>query len=359
MAKGVKKVLGVVAAVAIPFAAPAIAGALGASAALAGTATGAFLGTAGGAALTGAVLGGATSALTGGDPLTGALMGGVGGFAGAGGFQNLFGGTQPLVAGQSSTGGGLFGGPGMTTGTPLAQQAGYTAGGAQALLPPAATATTAGTGAGLAAGGAGFLEAGTAAAGGQTALQSGISALTDPSTLARITLLAASGNVDGLSPAEEELVNLRKQELQQIAATNQELFDQQVAAARNFMQMAAQNAPNPEQAFAQTKIATERQLAEQTRGLGAGEASLAQRRAAIRGTQTGATAAAAEEERGRRTQTQLMQAGIGALPTSAPEGYAGLALPMYEDLAERRRQAQSDLVYGVTRAAPNLFGGIA
>jgi len=344
--------LGVVAAIAVPFVAPAIAGALGASSMLAGTATGAFLGTAGGNALTGAVLGGASSALTGGDPLTGALMGGIGGFAGGGGFQNLFG-QQPLVAGQQAVGGGVFGGPGMTTGTPLAQQAGYLQGGASSRLPPA-------TGAGAGAG-AGFLEAGTAAAaaGGQTALQSGIAALTDPNTLARITLLATSGDMTGLSAAEGELVNLRRQELQEIAATNQELFDQQVEAARNFMQMAAQNAPNPEQAFAETKIATERQLAEQTRGLGAGEAALAQRRAAIRGTQTGATAAAAEEARGRQTQTSLMQAGLGALPTSAPEGYAGLALPMYEDLAERARQARADLTYGMTRAAPSLFGGVA
>lgn len=351
MSKGAKKVLGVVAAIAVPFVAPAIAGAIGISSTL-------------GTAAVGAGLGAATSALTGGDPLLGAVTGGLGTFAAGGGFQNMFGGTQPLVAGQQSVGGGLFGGPGMTTGTPLYQQAGYLQGGAQSLLPPAATATGAGAGlagAGLSGAGAGYLEAGTAAAAGagQTALQSGIAALTDPATLARITLLAATGDMTGLSAAEEELVNLRKQELQEIAATNQELFDQQVEAARNFMQMAAQNAPNPQQAFAETKIATERQLAEQTRGLGAGEASLAQRRAAIRGTQTGATAAAAEEERGRRTQTQLMQAGMGALPTSAPEGYAGLALPMYEDLAERARQARADLTYGVTRAIPGLFGGIA
>jgi len=331
MSKGVKKILGVVAAIAIPFVAPAIAGAIGISSAL-------------GTAAVGAGLGATSAAITGGDPLLGALTGGVGTFAAGGGFQNLFGGPQPLVAGQQSVGGGLFGGPGMTTGTPLYQQAGYLQGGAQSLLPPAATAT--GVGAGL-------------AGAGQTVLQSGIAALTDPSTLARITLLAASGDVTGLSAAEAELVNLRKQELQEIASTNQELFDQQVAAAQNFMQMAAQNAPNPQQAFAETKIATERQLAEQTRGLGAGEASLAQRRAAIRGTQTGATAAAAEEARGRQTQTSLMQAGLGALPTSAPEGYAGLALPMYEDLAERARQARADLTYGMTRAAPNLFGGVA
>ncbi len=347
MSKGAKKILGVVAAVAVPFVAPAIAGAIGVSSTL-------------GTAAVGAGLGAAASAATGGDPLLGALTGGVGTFAAGGGFQNMLGGARTLP-GQTSVGGGLFGGPGMTTGTPLYQQAGYLQGGAQSLLPPAAGAAgAAGAAAGLLPPG-GFLETGGAgvAGAGQSALRSGISALTDPSTLARITLLAASGDMTGLSAAEQELVNLRKQELQQIAATNQELFDQQVRAAQDFMQMAAQQAPNPQQAFAETKIATERQLAEQTRGLGAGEASLAQRRAAIRGTQTGATAAAAEEARGRGAQTSLMQASLRSLPTSAPEGPAGLTLPMYEDLAERARQARADMVYGMTRAAPNLFGGIA
>ena len=119
--------------------------------------------------------------------------------------------------------------------------------------------------------------------------------------------------------------------------------------------MAAQQAPNPQQAFAETKIATERQLAEQTRGLGAGEAALAQRRAAIRGTQTGATAAAAEEERGRRTQAGLLQQGYGMLPTSAPQGAAGMSMPIWQSLQDRRDQYSRDLA----RATGDLFGGIA
>ncbi len=370
MSKGVKKVLGVVAAIAVPFVAPPIAGAIGVSSAV-------------GQAAVGAGLGAAASAATGGNPVVGAVTGGAGTFARAGGFDNLFKGPEPLVAGQQSVGGGLLSGsPGVTTGTPLYQQAGYTAGGAQSLLPAAATAApvataglnTLGTVAQAAAPAAatGYLESGTLTGGGgadtlvgggaadtlASGLRSGISALADPATLARVTLLATmadTGDMAGVSAAEQELVELRKQELQQIASTNQELFDLQVKAANDFMQMAAQRAPNPAAAFAETKIASERQLGEQTRGLGADEAAAARRFAAIRGTQAGATAAAAEEATGGQRQTQLLQTGAGMLPTSAPEGYAGLSLPLYEDLAERRRQAQYDAFKYAGALAPGLF----
>jgi hypothetical protein len=368
MSKGVKKVLGVVAAIAVPFIAGPIASAIGLSGAV-------------GKAVVGAGLGAAASAATGGNPVVGALTGGAATYARAGGLDNLFGGAreaisgpQPLVAGQQSVGGGLLSGsPGMTTGTPLYQQAGYVTGGAQSLLPTAAVAApavttginTLGTVAQAAAPAAatGYLESGTLAGGGgadtlSSGLQSGIAALADPATLARVTLLATmadTGDMEGVSTAEKELVELRKQELQQIASTNQELFDLQVKAANDFMQMAAQRAPNPAAAFAETKIAGERQLAEQTRGLGADEARALKRQAAIRGTQAGATAAAAEEATGGQRQSQLLQTGAGMLPTAAPEGYAGLSLPLYEDLAERRRQAQYDAFKYAGALAPGLF----
>ena len=324
MSKGVKKILGVVAAVAIPFVAAPVAGMLASSGAL-GTAATSFLGTSAGVGVTGAVLGGAASALSGGDPLTGAVMGGLGGYTASGGLDRLFG-----APAASST--NAVSGPMSSSLRPVTRPGGLSA--------PTATTST-----------------GTAV--GQKALQSAISGLTDPATLARITLLAATGDMTGLSPVEEKLVRLRRKELEQAAATNQELFDTQLREAQNFMQMAAQNAPNPQQAFAQTQIAAKRQLAENTRGKGADQAAFETRRAGISSAQAGATAAAAEEERGRRTQAQLMQTGLSTLPSEAPTGKAGLMMPMYQDLAERGRQAQSDLVYGVTRAAPDLFGGIA
>jgi len=321
MSKGVKRVLGVVAAVAIPFAAPAIAGALAGSAALAGTATGAFLGTAGGAALTGAALGGVTAGLTGGDPLTGAVMGGLGGFSGAGGFQGMFG-------GPASTSTGAVSGPMSSSVRPMARPAGLGAA-APATTSAAVAPTTL----------SGFFQ------------QAAQGALNNPAGIAQLALTVFGRPPQDLTAAEQ--ANLA--ELQELAQTNRQLFEQRVTEANSLLQQARQQAPNPEQAFAETKIATERQLAEGTRGLGADQAAFERRRAGIRSAQTGATAATAEEARGRQAQTQLTQAGLGALPTSAPRGYAGMALPTYEALQGRRDAYTRDLA----SATGDLFGRIA
>lgn len=333
MSKGVKKVLGVVAAIAVPFVAAPLAGMIASSGALGAAASG-FLGTAAGAGVTGAVLGGATSALTGGDPLTGALMGGFGGFTSAGGFR------------------GLFGAPGATSTNAVSGPM------SSSLRPPVrptnlgTTATGAVPGAvgGAVPGAVGGVTTGTGGLGGFFQ-QVGQGLLNNPAGMAQLAMTVYGRPPQGLT--EAELANL--EELKGIAATNRELFEQRVRGANEMIQMAAQQAPNPQQAFAETKIASERQLAEQTRGLGAGQASREQRRTAIRSTQTGATAAAAEEERGRRTQAGLMQQGYSMLPEAAPRGYAGLALPTYEALQGRRDAYTRDLA----TATGDLFGGIA
>lgn len=328
MSKGAKRVLGVVAAIAIPFVAPAIAGAIGVSGIVGTTAVG-------------ATLGAASAALTGGDPLRGAVSGGIGGFGSAGGFSQLFGqtaaaGTRVPMPGLSSDAASI---PGIRPLTPPP--------GIYGSYPTAQAASAAAA------------AQSASAAQNASVLQSMVQGLSDPATLARVTVAAASGDSSGLSSAEKALVEQRKAELQRIASTNRRLFEEQVQAAHKYMQMAEQQAPNPQQAFAQTKIATERQLAEQTRGLGSQAAAREQRRTAIRSTQTGATAAAAEEARGRQAQTQLMQAGMSALPSAVPEGYAGLALPLYRDLAERRRQHQVDQGAQARTLGLRLFGGLA
>jgi hypothetical protein len=141
-----------------------------------------------------------------------------------------------------------------------------------------------------------------------------------------------------------------------VAQLAEPLCEQQVAAAQQFMQEAEQQAPNPEQAFAQTAMAVERRAAEAGRGATDEEARAIGRLAAIEGARTGAAAVAGEEARGRATQTQLRQAGLAAMPTAAPEGYAGMMLPLYEDLAARQRERQNDLIYNITSAAPQVFG---
>ena len=78
---GIAKVVSIVAAVAIPVAAPAIASSVGLSAALGSQALG--------SALVGGVLGAGVAAATGGDPLMGGLGGAFGGFARGGGFSGI------------------------------------------------------------------------------------------------------------------------------------------------------------------------------------------------------------------------------------------------------------------------------
>jgi hypothetical protein len=310
MSKGFKRVIGAVAAIAIPFAAPAIAGSLAGSAALSGTGFGTFLASKAGAAATGAVLGGVAAKATGQNVLTGAALGGLGGFMGAGGFSRA---AAPGVASAAPATGAGLAVPGAATGA------------ATGAVTTAAAPTL-----------GGFFKS------------VGQGLLSNPAGVAQLAMTAFGRPPQDLTPAEKEQL----EELRGLADTNQQLFEQRVSEANRLLQMAGQQAPQTEQAFAATKIAAERGLAEGTRGMTDQEAALARRRTSIRGAQAGATAAAAEETRGRTAQTQLLQAGLGALPTSRPQGYAGLALPTYNDLQKRRDQYARDLA----RGAGDLFG---
>ena len=385
MAKIVKAVVAIAVAVAIPFVAPAIAGAIGASTAVASVATSlgasaisataaATIGTTIASAGVGAVLGAVNAKVTGGDVKTGAILGGLGG--GIGGY------TTQVAANAANAG---------TAGlNPSSGASGTTATSAQLNAAPGATTAALDT-----AGKTGLAVTGTALDGGvtlangatvtatgalvqptitqavTTGLTSTITQLTNPDTLLRITTLALAADPDitGLSAGEQELVALRKAELQQMATENRALFEAQVANAEALMQAADQQAANPEGAYAETKIRTERQLEEETRGQSADRAAATRRAGLIDSTVTGTIAAASEQERGDAAQMRYRTAANSALPDAAPQGYAGLAMPMYNDLAERRRQAQNDLVYGVGRTLGvgdltgrkdnELFGAIA
>lgn len=310
MSKSIKKIVGVAAAIAVPFAAPALASSLGVTAGLGSLGvTGAAASTIG-AGLTGAALGAVNAKLTGGDVGQGALFGGLGGgLSGYGGYESV-----------------AAGGPaGGTSASGLQQPLGP----AQAPpLPGAEAATVA-----------------NAPSFGQKIART----LTDPQFYAQATLLAASQAPDltGLTAEEADLVAQRKAELDGLAATNRALFDEQLSNARAYMTRAGQQGPNPQREFAETKIAAQRQLDEFTRGKTGAAADVAGRQAAIQSTIAGSAAAAAEQERGRLAQDALYARGLAALPTSAPEGAAGLKMGLYDDLADRRRQAQSDFTYGV------------
>ena len=116
--KSLKKVLRVVAPIALNFLAPGLGSAIGGALGLSGAAAG---------IVGGAIVGGATSALTGGDPLKGALMGGLGGGLGnvVGGAANNALGLGLGQAGQAVLGSGLVGGvAGLATGEGFLKGAG-------------------------------------------------------------------------------------------------------------------------------------------------------------------------------------------------------------------------------------------
>ena len=294
------------------FAAPALVTALGAS--------GSAFATAAITTATTALAGGLGSTLAGGEFGQGALIGGTAG---------LISSAAPLLGASTAAAG---------------EAAATTAAGEAA-----AGLTTAGKAAATTAGEVAATTAGGAAKKGL--LDTAIASLSSPTALTMLALTVFGAPPQSLTAQEEALLA----ELQQTAATNEQLFETKVAEAESLMQMAEQQAPRPEQAYAQTKIAAERQLAEQTRGMGGEEAAFAQRRSGIRSAQAGATAAAAEEARGRQTQTQLMQAGLAGLPSAAPTGYAGLAMPTYEALQQRQYSFYDDLA----ETAGDIFGSIA
>lgn len=94
MGRKVKRVVAVVAAIAIPYLAPKIASVVFTSGAISAAAAN---------TITGAALGAATSAATGGDPLIGAVTGGAGGYFGGGG-GDIFGPGTPTGGGASASG---------------------------------------------------------------------------------------------------------------------------------------------------------------------------------------------------------------------------------------------------------------
>ena len=326
MSKGLKVAIGVVAAIAIPFAAPMIAGAIAGSALFAGTALGGFLAGAGGSALVGAGLGAASAAATGRNPLLGAALGGIGGFAGGGGFS------------------GLFGGAGAGTGAAgAAASAPAPVVGAGALAPvPAAAAAGAPM---QLAGGIGGAAATAAPTAGLSvgSLASSLASSVNPSNLAQLALVMyGNSNTEQLDSARKAAL----QETAELASRDRALFEQRVDAARKVMQQAE---ANPQNAYAQAAMGVERRLQEAQRGAPEATAQVNARRAGIEAARIGTAASQAENLR----STQATQTAAAMLPTQAPLGYAGRALPVYEAMQKREDEQMRD----IARAVGGTSGG--
>jgi len=327
--KNWKAIVGVAAAVVVPFAAPAIAGALAGSAFLASVApsVAGFLGTTAGSALVGAGLGAAAAGVTGQNPLLGAALGGVGGFAGAGGLSGMFGGIGGGAAAAAPT-------------APL---------GASAMVPAAGGIIDIGAATGINAATGLAAPAAVATTGGLTGTLGSLATklATNPQSIGALGQLAMTMfNKDVSELTKEERAQLEEVAAQ--AGTNQALFEQQVMEANRLINMGT---PNPEQAYANARFAADAQLQEARRGMPAGLQEAAARKAAIAGTEVGLQNVALDYAQAAQTRA----AGLRALPDQAPTGYNQLAMPTYNSLYERRQ----DLAEQQSKALGNLFGSLA
>jgi hypothetical protein len=321
--KNWKAIVGVAAAVVIPFAAPAIAGVIGGSAFLASTAVGGFLQSAAGAGLVGAGLGAAAAGVTGQNPLLGAALGGIGayGVSSAGGLSGMFGGigggAAPAATPALGASGAVTGGQGIVA----------LGGGMAGAAAPAAAAATSGL-----TGTLGSLATKLA---------------TNPQSIGALGQLAMTMfNKDMNELTKEERAQL--EEVASQASTNRALFEQKVMEANRLINMGT---PNPEQAYANARFAADTQLQEARRGMPAGLQEAAARKAAIAGTEVGLQNVALDYAQAADTRA----AGLRSLPEQAPTGYNQLAMDTYAD-REARRQKYAEQQ---NKALGNLFGSLA
>jgi hypothetical protein len=324
-----KKLFRGVAAIAIPYVAPAIGSSLNALTGLSAFTTGA------GQIATGAGLGALTAGATGGDWRTGALIGGAGTAAQRAG---LF--ERPEAAVRSMFG-GAAGAPGTAAGVADIPERMYGAAG------------------GLAGGG-------TTGAGGALlpAIQqipSTIAArFSNPEMLADMTLRAAgmlAGSAlagSGLSPEEERLLAEQTAELRQLQQTNQQLFQQRLQQAQDLAGEAKyfdptyfglQSARRTQTAMGRQAAAGIRSMATRPGGASPERIAAERRRAGLDIARATGTAFDTGFGQGVQGQMQARRAGIAAMPAEAPSSmgtYSQLA-QQYSNAANRQRQAQADI----------------
>lgn len=262
MSKGVKKAIGIVAAVAIPFAAPAILGVVAGSAAvssIAGGAVSGFLATAAGKTIGSAVIGAGLGALTGGKKgaIAGAIGGGIGGFSA--GLK-----TAGTAANAANTGGA---GPATTGGwSSMAGPATNTPGWSSMASTAGASAAPASIGSRLLSGAGRVLSS---------------MGLNDPNMLGRAAMYVASGVLAKGTKPEDPLFQQYVNRLKQLEQVDNQLYQQTMQVAQQNLAEAEAIDPTGEgmRAANQAKIQT----------LAAGEQSLEgvpQNQAGLRTSQT-------------------------------------------------------------------------
>lgn len=309
----VGKVLGVVAAIAMPFIAPAVVGLLTASPFIASAVS--AIGATAANTLVGAGLGAGLGALTGQGALAGAITGGIGGFmAPAGGAGSLFGGGGTAGA----TGGTALGAPAATT---IAGPGGWTT----SVIPAAGIAAP-------------------------TALASTASSLLSSVRLGDLAPLAMTlfnKPPDQLTAEEKAYLD----ETAQAAATNEQIFQQRIADAQSIRAAG----PTPEQAYQRTAEAIDVQAQDAARRAAltgsAGRSDFLSRQAAIaRGTAGGLASAQAGQQ-----QAENIRTAAGLMPTGAPTDETAASRLA---IARGREKQQQDYLGNIGTSVGRLFGNM-
>jgi hypothetical protein len=352
MSKGVKKVVSIAAAIAVPFLAPMIAG----SAFLAGVVG--TIGSTATTALVGAGLGAAKAAAFDEDVGRGALMGGAG--AGLRGFQlaRTAEGVQAANAAQQTLANASQL-PGVGVGTVLANPA--TAG---LSIPGAAAQVGAGTV--LKAGAQGIAQAPTTFVEALRQVPANIATkFQDPKVLADLTLRAGgmlAGSLaagDGLSPEEQKLLAAQTEELRRAQTENVTLFNQRLQQAQELAgesryfdpeYFGLRSARQQQVAGAQAKQAG-------LRGLTSAQRTSEARRYDLDTARNTGTAFDTGFGTGVSGRLQTRQAGLTAMPGSFPTSDAGYSslYNAYGNAATRRTQQAEDiggLFDSITRPDP-------
>ena len=363
MSKSLKKIVGIAAALIVPYAAPIISGAIGLSGAIGGVL---------GSGLTGAVLGGASTAALGGDWKKGALFGGLGG--GIGGYLNPTG-ASTMFGIQGDPSAGAFGA--ASAGGTGGATAGLSTGGNIAPLPSvdamaqstnlanhSVTGTvnlgqTSGFSAAKVAEVANvpqtFGQRATAvlerlkAAPGELAKK-----VTDPKFLADLTLKAGmmaagtalAGNMAGMSLEEQQLLTAQAEDMQLMRMQNKDLYDLRMAQAQKMLNEADQYDPAElgRQASRQEQVRSGIATTEGLRGIRDDSKRQAEaRRYALGASKNTGTAFQQGQQIGGNLQSQYRQAGLNALPApSSLTSYSGLA-DAYGAKYTRQREARDDI----------------
>lgn len=155
--------------------------------------------------------------------------------------------------------------------------------------------------------------------------------------------------------APQDLTEVERQNLianAETAATERGVFNERLGAARSLLQ---QGEANPERAFAEAQMATQRGLRDTERTAAVsgrpGLQEAERRRAAIEGARIGTAAVTGEQARA----AQATASGLSQLPTSVPTSASELNKTIYEDLYKRR----SDFARDLAGAAGQMYGNLA